>query len=227
MWFVLACAAAVVAVAAPAALSDSSASRMSIASLESGLLQQLNSVRADHGLVALRSNPKLTAAADQHSREMADDGYFDHNSFDGTSFSDRIAKWYPARELPQLDGRREPALVVAERRSSGRSRDVDAVAWAPREHPQSALARDRHRRDPQHLGRRRLHPSAGHDHHDRLRRSPLAAVPFPPGARSSVEERRPSKPLVGGSNPPGRTWVCRRVRPTNFFWLRQKGLAQR
>ena len=95
MWFVLACAAAVVAVAAPAALSETSASRMSIANLESGLLQQLNAVRTDHGLVALRSNPKLTAAADQHSREMADDGYFDHNSFDGTSFSDRIAKWYP------------------------------------------------------------------------------------------------------------------------------------
>ena len=93
MWFVLACAAAVVAVAAPAALSGTTASRMS--SLESGLLQQLNAVRADRGLVALRSSPKLTAAADQHSREMADDGYFDHNSFDGTSFSDRIAKWYP------------------------------------------------------------------------------------------------------------------------------------
>src|SRR3954467_5424468 len=28
--------------------------------------------------------------------------------------------------------------------------------------------------------------------------------PWPTRARSSVEERRPSKPLVGGSNPPGR-----------------------
>ena len=66
-----------------------------MASLESGLLQQLNAVRADHGLAALRSNSKLAAAANQHSREMADDGYFDQNSVDGTTFADRIAKWYP------------------------------------------------------------------------------------------------------------------------------------
>src|SRR5690348_13423668 len=79
--FVLACMAAVVAVLAPAALSTPSTSGTSVASLESGVLQQLNAVRADHGLVALRSSPKLAAAADQHSREMADDGYFDHSSF--------------------------------------------------------------------------------------------------------------------------------------------------
>ena len=95
LWFVFACAAAVVAVAAPAALSAPSASRFSVAGLESGLLQQLNAIRADHGLSALRSNAKLAAAADQHSREMADDGYFDHDSVDGTSFSTRIAHWYP------------------------------------------------------------------------------------------------------------------------------------
>ena len=95
MWFVLACAAAVVAIAAPAALSASSSTSTSVASLESGLLQQLNAVRTDRGVSALRLNGKLAAAAEQHSREMADDGYFQHDSFDGTSFSDRIAKWYP------------------------------------------------------------------------------------------------------------------------------------
>ena len=95
MWVALACIAALVAVATPAALSASSATRVSVASLESGLLQDLNAVRADHGLAALRSNAKLAAAAEQHSREMAADGYFDHNSADGTSFSARIAKWYP------------------------------------------------------------------------------------------------------------------------------------
>jgi uncharacterized protein YkwD len=92
MWVALACIAAVVAVAAPAALSESSAS---MAGLESGLLQQLNAVRADHGLPALRANARLAAAADQHSHEMADDGYFNHDSVDGTSFSSRIARWYP------------------------------------------------------------------------------------------------------------------------------------
>ena len=95
MWVALACVAAFVAAAAPAALSSASATRASVASLESGLLQQLNAVRADHGLSALRSNARLAAAAEQHSREMADDGYFNHSSVDGTSFSTRIAKWYP------------------------------------------------------------------------------------------------------------------------------------
>jgi uncharacterized protein YkwD len=95
MWFVLACAAAILAIAAPAAFSASSANLTSMAGLEAGVLQQLNAVRASHNLTALRPNAKLAAAADQHSHEMADDGYFDHNSFDGTSFSARIAKWYP------------------------------------------------------------------------------------------------------------------------------------
>jgi uncharacterized protein YkwD len=95
MWLVFVCAAAVVAIAAPAAVPASSASSTSMTGLESGLLQQLNAVRADHGLSALRPNARLATAAEQHSREMADDGYFDHNSVDGTSFSARVAKWYP------------------------------------------------------------------------------------------------------------------------------------
>jgi len=95
MWVAVACAASLVAVAAPAARSSPSTDGASVAALETGLLQQLNAVRTDHGLAALRSNGKLTAAADQHSHEMADDGYFDHKSFDGTSFSARIARWYP------------------------------------------------------------------------------------------------------------------------------------
>src|SRR5690348_14498079 len=95
LWVVVACLAAIVAIAAPAALSTPPATDTSIATLESGVLAQLNAVRAGRGLSALRLSAKLTTAADQHSREMADDGYFDHSSFDGTSFSDRIAKWYP------------------------------------------------------------------------------------------------------------------------------------
>jgi len=92
---VLVCVAALVAVSAPVAVSSASTNGSLVASLESGLLQQLNAVRADHGLVALHVNARLATAADQHSREMADDGYFDHSSFDGTSFSARIARWYP------------------------------------------------------------------------------------------------------------------------------------
>jgi uncharacterized protein YkwD len=92
---VLVSAIALVSLAAPAAFSAPSAGSSSVAALESGVLRQLNAVRTDHGLVPLRVNTRLAAAAEQHSREMADDGYFDHNSFDGTSFSARIARWYP------------------------------------------------------------------------------------------------------------------------------------
>jgi uncharacterized protein YkwD len=91
---VLACVAALVAVAAPAALSASSTSSSTLAALESGVLRQLNAVRADHGLSVLRESPRLAAAATQHSREMAADGYFQHDSVDGTSFSTRISHWY-------------------------------------------------------------------------------------------------------------------------------------
>jgi uncharacterized protein YkwD len=92
---VIVSAAAVVSLAAPAAFSAPSVGSSSVAALESGVLRQLNAVRAGHGLVPFRVNTRLAAAAEQHSREMADDGYFDHHSFDGTSFSARLANWYP------------------------------------------------------------------------------------------------------------------------------------
>jgi uncharacterized protein YkwD len=92
---VLACVAALVAVSAPAAFSAPSTNGSTLVSLESGLLRQLNVIRTDRGLVALRPSSRLAAAATQHSREMAEDGYFDHDSFDGTSFATRIAHWYP------------------------------------------------------------------------------------------------------------------------------------
>ena len=92
---VLACAAALAAVAAPGAVSSPSTNRSTLVTLESGVLRQLNAIRADHGLVALRPSASLNAAATQHSQEMAEDGYFKHDSFDGTSFSTRISHWYP------------------------------------------------------------------------------------------------------------------------------------
>jgi uncharacterized protein YkwD len=93
----LACAAAIVAVLAPAALSTTQSSNRTTSAvvLESNVLEQLNAIRADHGLAPLHLNSKLSAAAEEHSREMAVDGYFDHASADGSSFSSRIAHWYP------------------------------------------------------------------------------------------------------------------------------------
>ena len=90
----LVCAAALVAAAAPAALSSARAGSSSLVSLDAGVLRGLNAIRAGHGLVPLRESRALEAAAAQHSREMAADGYFAHDSFDGSSFSSRIAHWY-------------------------------------------------------------------------------------------------------------------------------------
>jgi uncharacterized protein YkwD len=95
----LACAVALAVALAPlAASSPTAASReqKAMTALEIDLLQQLNAIRAAHGLASLRPSDALAAAADQHSRERGDDGYFDHNSADGTSFSSRIAHFYPA-----------------------------------------------------------------------------------------------------------------------------------
>ena len=64
-------------------------------SLTSGnLLRDINTLRASHGLRPLRLNAELAAAASQHSREMAADGYFAHDSFNGQSFWQRIENWY-------------------------------------------------------------------------------------------------------------------------------------
>jgi uncharacterized protein YkwD len=62
--------------------------------LESGILVDLNRVRAQHGLAPLRLSPRLSAAASQHSREMARVGYFSHSSADGSAFWRRIARFY-------------------------------------------------------------------------------------------------------------------------------------
>jgi uncharacterized protein YkwD len=78
-----------------AAATPTSAHRATrLSTLEAGVLQQLNKIRAQHGLAALRLSPSLTAAATQHSREMGSDGYFDHSSVDGTAFWKRIERWY-------------------------------------------------------------------------------------------------------------------------------------
>ena len=57
-------------VASPAgATADRPATAMS--TLEQGVLADINSLRAKHGLAPLRISSRLTAAARQHSSEMA------------------------------------------------------------------------------------------------------------------------------------------------------------
>jgi len=89
------------AVAAPASAVEGS--RTSIAptrkiaavnQLESGVLGEVNALRRSHGLVPLKLNNRLTAAADFHSKEMASKGIFSHESPDGSAFWKRVQRFY-------------------------------------------------------------------------------------------------------------------------------------
>ena len=82
----------------PAASLGADASRVTPEDqLESAVLDELNLVRLEHGRNQLRLNPRLTAAADHHSLEMVDSGYFGHESADGSHFGRRIKSFYRPR----------------------------------------------------------------------------------------------------------------------------------
>jgi uncharacterized protein YkwD len=67
----------------------------SMATLEQGVLEQVNALRKQHGLAPLRRSTRLAAAARHHSLDMASRGYFSHTSANGSSFDRRIARFYP------------------------------------------------------------------------------------------------------------------------------------
>ena len=57
-------------------------------------MQTLTRVRAQHGLRWLRPSSELYSAAQQHTTEMARDGYFAHNGEEG-SYARRLSQYYP------------------------------------------------------------------------------------------------------------------------------------
>ena len=81
-------------VASPAGAS-SQRPTTSLSTLEQGVLADINSLRKEHGLAPLRLSASLSAAARQHSSEMAGRGYFSHDSANGSSFDKRISRYYP------------------------------------------------------------------------------------------------------------------------------------
>jgi uncharacterized protein YkwD len=66
-----------------------------LSTLEQGVLTDINALRREQGLAPLRVSSRLSAAARQHSSEMAARGYFSHDSANGSSFDRRIARYYP------------------------------------------------------------------------------------------------------------------------------------
>jgi uncharacterized protein YkwD len=92
----VACGLALVAAAlVPAAAHTASGSRSTVTSLEAGILAELNTVREAHNLKPLKLSTGLTAAARQHTFEMLDDGYFEHESKNGAPFWKRVEQYYP------------------------------------------------------------------------------------------------------------------------------------
>jgi uncharacterized protein YkwD len=89
---------AVLAAVAAALPASAARSRPAVAltSLEQGVLTDINAFRAAHDLAPLRLSASLTAAARDHSQQMEADGYFAHNSVDGTAFWKRIQSFYPS-----------------------------------------------------------------------------------------------------------------------------------
>jgi uncharacterized protein YkwD len=64
-------------------------------SLNHQVAAAINEFRAAHGLSKLKISVHLNASARQHSMEMGADGYFDHNSANGTLWWKRIQHYYP------------------------------------------------------------------------------------------------------------------------------------
>lgn len=82
-------------VVSPPATARNAGHRSALRSLEAGVLTDINAFRRSNGLRPLRLSRALTAAARQHSTEMAARGYFSHSSANGASFDRRIARYFP------------------------------------------------------------------------------------------------------------------------------------
>ena len=89
---------AVCALAAPAVAAEPTTRRVSADdALERAVLAEINGVRARHRLRPLRLSVRLARAADAHSLAMAQRGFFAHESSDGSSFADRVRRFYSTR----------------------------------------------------------------------------------------------------------------------------------
>ena len=85
---------AVAAILAPAAAAAPRQPSRALSPLESGVLVDINAFRRAHQLPPLHVNAKLNAAARAHTVQMAQQGYFAHESADGSSFWKRIQAFY-------------------------------------------------------------------------------------------------------------------------------------
>ena len=84
--------------ATPAALAAPSRPAAALSTLERSVLVDINTLRTQHHLARLRFSARLTTAARAHSQQMADDGYFAHESADGSAFWKRVQRFYASSQ---------------------------------------------------------------------------------------------------------------------------------
>jgi uncharacterized protein YkwD len=63
--------------------------------LSDAVAAEINAARAAAGSRALTTAARLERSSEAHALAMAADGFFSHSSLDGTSFTDRIRRYYP------------------------------------------------------------------------------------------------------------------------------------
>jgi uncharacterized protein YkwD len=71
-------------------------SRRLLSALELDVVARINAQRTARGLRALRVSRGLTAAANYHTNQMGQLGFFEHESVNGAPFWRRIQRFYPA-----------------------------------------------------------------------------------------------------------------------------------
>jgi uncharacterized protein YkwD len=109
------------ATAAPAAASLRPHVRPAYLSpMEWSVLRNVNWVRRHFGLRPLRPDPRLAAAAETHTHDMARHFYYAHDSLNGGAWWARIRRYIHAREVAETlnyivgprSRRREPRTIV-------------------------------------------------------------------------------------------------------------------
>jgi Cysteine-rich secretory protein family len=134
------------------------------AGYEAVLLREINQVRTGRGLPELRPSGRLATAAAHHSKRMAERGFFDHNSPNGSPFWKRVARFYSSRGFNQWSVGENLAYGSPSLSAEGTVR-----AWMG----SPGLARDRPCGGAHRVGARGLRRPQDDDRHRGLRHPPL------------------------------------------------------
>ena len=139
--------------------------------LAAAVLVRLNVIRGQHGRLPLTRNANLTLAASRHSSEMVSDGYFAHESSDGSPFWRRVRRFHGRWTVGEN--------LLCSMPDVGAGRALELWMASPEHRADDArpgVARGRYlcgscRRRARHVSR-----SGRNGHHGRLRRAPVAPL---------------------------------------------------